>query len=66
MFLQASIGESDYPYIARDGSCKTSFTAVIPRGGVTGMAQATLHFAWPKGLAHAHCCFVSVPFTIMA
>ena len=36
MFSQAPIGESDYPYIARDGSCKTSFTAVIPRGGVTG------------------------------
>jgi len=28
--------ESSYPYTARDGSCKTSYTAAIPQGGVTG------------------------------
>jgi len=28
--------EASYPYTARDGSCKSSFTAAIPRGGVTG------------------------------
>merc|ERR1712217_678818 len=28
--------ESSYPYTARDGSCKSSYTAAIPRGGVTG------------------------------
>merc|ERR1719252_362902 len=28
--------ESSYPYKARDGSCKSSFTTAIPRGGVTG------------------------------
>merc|ERR1719378_1359937 len=28
--------ESSYPYTARDGSCKSSFTTAIPRGGVTG------------------------------
>jgi cathepsin L len=28
--------ESSYPYTARDGTCKTSFTTGIPRGGVTG------------------------------
>merc|ERR1711937_192427 len=25
-----------YPYTARDGTCKTSYTTAIPRGGVTG------------------------------
>merc|ERR1711865_622951 len=28
--------EASYPYKARDGSCKSSFTAAIPQGGVTG------------------------------
>merc|ERR1719328_649021 len=28
--------ESSYPYTARDGSCKSSFTTGIPRGGITG------------------------------
>jgi cathepsin L len=28
--------ESSYPYTARDGTCKTSFTTAIPQGGVTG------------------------------
>jgi cathepsin L len=28
--------ESSYPYTARDGSCKSSFTTAIPQGGVTG------------------------------
>merc|ERR1711953_1281230 len=28
--------ESSYPYTARDGSCKSSFTTAIPKGGVTG------------------------------
>merc|ERR1711920_263649 len=28
--------ESSYPYTARDGSCKSSYTAAIPQGGVTG------------------------------
>jgi hypothetical protein len=28
--------ESSYPYKARDGSCKSSFTTAIPQGGVTG------------------------------
>merc|ERR1719337_64263 len=28
--------ESSYPYKARDGTCKTSFTTAIPQGGVTG------------------------------
>jgi cathepsin L len=28
--------ESSYPYTARDGTCKTSYTTAIPRGGVTG------------------------------
>merc|ERR1712046_353184 len=27
---------SSYPYTARDGSCKSSFTTAIPQGGVTG------------------------------
>jgi cathepsin L len=33
---QAIATESSYPYTARDGSCKSSFTTAIPRGGVTG------------------------------
>merc|ERR1719446_1096898 len=28
--------ESSYPYTARDGSCKSSYTTAIPRGGVSG------------------------------
>merc|ERR1719444_227583 len=28
--------EASYPYTARDGTCKSSFTAAIPKGGVTG------------------------------
>jgi hypothetical protein len=28
--------ESSYPYTATDGSCKSSFTTAIPKGGVTG------------------------------
>jgi len=28
--------ESSYPYTAQDGSCKTSFTTAIPKGGITG------------------------------
>merc|ERR1711935_1289419 len=28
--------ESSYAYTAKDGSCKTSFTTAIPKGGVTG------------------------------
>merc|ERR1711967_39064 len=31
--------ESSYPYTARDGSCKSSFTTAIPSGGVTGYKQ---------------------------
>merc|ERR1719446_1364734 len=27
--------EASYPYTARDGTCKSSFTAAIPQGGVT-------------------------------
>merc|ERR1712038_428167 len=28
--------EASYPYTARDGSCKSSYTTAIPQGGVTG------------------------------
>merc|ERR1712100_511481 len=28
--------ESSYPYTATDGSCKTSYTTAIPKGGITG------------------------------
>jgi cathepsin L len=28
--------ESSYPYTARDGTCKTSCTTAIPKGGITG------------------------------
>jgi C1A family cysteine protease len=28
--------ESSYSYTARDGSCKSSYTTAIPRGGITG------------------------------
>jgi len=31
--------ESSYPYTARDGTCKSSFTAAIPSGGVTGFVD---------------------------
>ena len=33
---QAIATESSYPYTARDGTCKTSFTTGIPAGGITG------------------------------
>ena len=28
--------ESSYPYTARDGTCKTSYTTAVPKGGITG------------------------------
>merc|ERR1712151_297540 len=28
--------EASYPYTARDGSCKSSYTTAIPQGGITG------------------------------
>jgi C1A family cysteine protease len=28
--------EASYPYTARDGTCKSSFSAAIPKGGITG------------------------------
>merc|ERR1711871_1221201 len=28
--------ESSYPYTARDGSCKSSYTTAVPKGGITG------------------------------
>merc|ERR1712032_826689 len=33
--------ESSYPYTARDGSCKSSYTTAIPSGGVTGYKDAS-------------------------
>merc|ERR1712032_1397175 len=33
--------ESSYPYTARDGSCKSSFSTAIPRGGVTGYTDVS-------------------------
>jgi len=33
--------ESSYPYTARDGTCKTSFTTAIPAGGVTGYTDCS-------------------------
>merc|ERR1719361_2896444 len=41
--------ESSYPYTARDGTCKTSFSTAIPSGGITGYKdisnEAGLHDA---------------------
>merc|ERR1712224_628376 len=33
--------EESYPYTARDGSCKSSFSTAIPSGGVTGYKTAS-------------------------
>merc|ERR1712187_702572 len=33
--------ESSYPYTARDGSCKSSYTTAIPSGGVTGYTDCS-------------------------
>jgi len=33
--------EQSYPYTARDGSCKTSFTTALPKGAVTGYKDVT-------------------------
>merc|ERR1712203_486831 len=33
--------ESSYPYTARDGSCKSSYTTAIPAGGVTGYTDVS-------------------------
>merc|ERR1711904_144895 len=33
--------EDSYPYTARDGSCKSSFTTAIPQGGVTGYTDVS-------------------------
>jgi len=41
--------EASYPYTATDGSCKSSYTAAIPEGGVTGYrdisSESALHDA---------------------
>ena len=34
---KAIASEFSYPYTARDGTCKTSFTTAIPSGGVIGL-----------------------------
>jgi len=33
--------ESSYPYTARDGSCKSSYSTAIPAGGVTGYTDVS-------------------------
>merc|ERR1712226_380228 len=33
--------EASYPYTARDGSCKSSFTTALPKGAVTGYKDVT-------------------------
>merc|ERR1712019_13708 len=33
--------ETSYPHTARDGSCKSSYTAAIPKGGVTGYTDVS-------------------------
>merc|ERR1712028_9942 len=33
--------ESSYPYTARDGTCKSSFSTAIPQGGVTGYTDVS-------------------------
>merc|ERR1712187_363547 len=33
--------ESSYPYTARDGTCKSSYTTAIPSGGVTGYTDCS-------------------------
>jgi len=37
--------ESSYPYTARDGSCKSSFTTALPQGAVTGYKDVTANSA---------------------
>merc|ERR1712187_393050 len=41
--------EASYPYTASDGRCKSSYTAAIPEGGVTGYrdisSESALHDA---------------------
>jgi len=37
----AIASESSYPYTARDGTCKSSFTTAIPSGGVTGYSDCS-------------------------
>merc|ERR1712170_231699 len=36
--------ESSYPYTARDGTCKSSYTTAIPEGGVTGYKDISDEF----------------------
>merc|ERR1712124_160904 len=33
--------EQSYPYTARDGTCKSSYTTAIPSGGVTGYTDCS-------------------------
>jgi len=35
--------EASYPYTARDGTCKSSCTAAIPQGGITGYKSVGKH-----------------------
>ena len=48
----AIAAESSYPYIARYGTCKTSFTTAIPSGGVTGYKDAAVASGLTCALNH--------------
>merc|ERR1712031_81460 len=46
--------ESSYPYTARDGSCKSSYSTAIPSGGVTGYKDASGASALQSALQTGH------------
>merc|ERR1712187_669155 len=39
--VNAIATEASYPYTARDGSCKSSFTTALPQGAVSGFKDVT-------------------------
>jgi len=44
--------EDSYPYTARDGTCKSSYTAAIPEGGVTGYTDISSESALLDAVAN--------------
>merc|ERR1712227_805603 len=52
--------EASYPYTATDGSCKSSYTAAIPEGGVTGYRDISSESALLDAVANTRPISVAI------
>jgi C1A family cysteine protease len=55
--------EASYPYTARDGTCKSSFTTAIPSGGVTGY-KSVGNFLFGASVSDMQSALVQQPISI--